>query len=226
MPTLEQLPLTDSIAVKALKGRAQERVKVNYTRQATESEIHSELFPIDIVVQYGLFKGTRHTASQWNTAITAALYQESVNRAYRLISQKQRTEQELRSLIKNTKKYNFTDHMINTAITRIIALGYLDEASTAKTHVTRANSRLKSSRKLKYELRMRGVSKNTSDEILRSRSETNAAAEVAKKKAARLKKHDAPTAKIRLYRYLVQQGFPYSLSRQLADHHFSTSASY
>ena len=116
--------------------------------------------------------------------------------------------------------------MVNTAIARILGLGYLDEASTARAHVTRAKSRLKSSRKLKYELHMRGISKTTSDEILSSHSETNAAAEVAKKKAARLKKHDASTAKIRLYRYLVQQGFPYSLSRQLADHHFSTSASY
>ena len=226
MSALQKLQLTDSIIVKGLKARAQDRVKIDYTRGTIESETHSEFFPIDIVAQYGLFKGSHHSASQWNAAITAALYQESVNRAYRLISQKQRTEKELRVLIKNTKRYEFTDHMIDSAISRILQLGYLDEASTAKAHVARTNSRLKSSRKLKYELHMRGISKTAADDVLESHSEIEAASELAQKKAQRLKKYDPSIAKIRLYRYLVQQGFPYSLSRQLADQYFSTSPSY
>ena len=226
MPALQELQLTDSVVIKGLKARAQDRVKIDYTRKTTESQTHSELFPIDIIAQYGLFKGSNHTAGQWNAAITAALYQESVNRAYRLISQKQRTEKELRALIKNTKKYKFTEHMIDTAVTRILLLGYLDDASTAKAHVTRTNSRLKSSRKLKHELHMRGVSKTAADDVLESHSEIDAASELAEKKVQRLKKYDSPVAKIRLYRYLVQQGFPYSLSRQLADQHFSATPSY
>ena len=226
MPALQELQLTDSVVIKGLKARAQDRVKIDYTRKTTESQTHSELFPIDIIAQYGLFKGSNHTAGQWNAAITAALYQESVNRAYRLISQKQRTEKELRASIKNTKKYKFTEHMIDTAVTRIFLLGYLDEASTAKAHVTRTNSRLKSSRKLKYELHMRGISTTAADDVLDSHSEIDAASELAQKKARRLKKYDSPVAKVRLYRYLVQQGFPYSLSRQLADQHFSTTSDY
>lgn len=225
MQLLEELPPTGSIVIKALKARAQERVKVDYTQENTNSEIHSDVFPIDTVVEYRLFKGSQHTVTTWNEAIKSALYQESVNRAFRLISQKQRTEQELRLLIKNTKRYKFTDDMINIAITRIDMLGYLNDSSTAKAHVTRSNARLKSSQKLKQELQARGVSKAASDEALESHSDLSAAQEVAEKKAARLRKHDQPTAKIRLYRYLVQQGFTYDLSRQLADQHFSISLS-
>ena len=223
MSPLEELSLTDSVVIKALKARAQERVKVDYTRQSTHSELHNDVFPLDTIVKYKLYKGSRHTATVWNEAVTSALYQESVNRAFRLIAQKQRTEQELRLLIKTTKRYNFTEDMINTAVKRVDMLGYLNESSTAKAHVTRTRARLKSSRKLKQELHARGVSNTAADEVLESHSDLNAAQEVAQKKAARLIKHDQPTAKLRLYRYLVQQGFPYDLSRQLADQHFSTS---
>ncbi len=223
MRLLEELSPSGSIVIKALKARAHERVKVDYTQENTNSEIHSDVFPIDTIVEYRLFKGSQHTVDTWNEAITSALYRESVNRAFKLISQKQRTEQELRLLIKNTKRYNFTDDMINIAITRVDKLGYLNDSSTAKAHVTRSNARLKSSQKLKQELHARGISKTASDEALKSHSDLSAAQEVAEKKAARLIKHDRPTAKIRLYRYLVQQGFTYDLSHQLADQHFSTS---
>ena len=73
---------------------------------------------------------------------------------------------------------------------------------------------------------MRGISTTAADDVLDSHSEINAASELAQKKARRLKKYDSPVAKVRLYRYLVQQGFPYSLSRQLADQHFSTAPDY
>ena len=225
MSLLAELSPDDSIVIKALKARAQERVKVDYTRQSTHSELHNDIFPLDTIIKYALFKGSRHTATAWNEAVISALYQESANRAFRLIAQKQRTKQELRFSIKNTKRYNFTEDMINTAVKRVDTLGYLNESSTAKAHVTRTSARLKSSRKLKQELHARGVSNTAANEVLESHSDLTAAQEVAQKKAARLIKHDQPTAKIRLYRYLVQQGFPYDLSRQLADQHFSTSLS-
>ena len=55
MPALQELQLIDSVVIKGLKARAQDRVKIDFTREITESETHSELFPIDIVAQYGLF---------------------------------------------------------------------------------------------------------------------------------------------------------------------------
>ena len=136
----------------------------------------------------------------------AARRQRAVRRALELHARRPRTESELRADL----AHQFADGDIEDAITRLHALGYLDDAAWAAAYVARGRARERGAALLRRELLARGVSAPDAEEALRDHDDRAAAVRAAR---GRLRRRPARGAELdrggirRLRDHLRRRGF-------------------
>jgi len=136
--------------------------------------------------------------------------EKALQKAYRLLTVRARSEQELRSKLRERK---FDDRVVDQAISRLYELNYLDDAVFARQWVRRlAIEKLSGDRRIETSLREKGLSRTVYEPILaeirQDMPEKEAIRQLIRKKlkGARLQKYDG-REKRRLAQNLLGRGF-------------------
>lgn len=133
-------------------------------------------------------------------------YQKALNLlSYRLHSETEITQK--------LKKHQISDEHIEHAIERLKRSGLLNDTSFAKAWVeNRKEMRPRGRRALSYELKQRGVSPDTIEDVLDGIDEEELAYQAAIKRSQRLQDLDWGDFRLKLTRFLAQRGFNYETS--------------
>jgi regulatory protein len=134
--------------------------------------------------------------------------QKAKNYAFLLLKFRQRSIKEIYMRLKQKK---FEDSVIRETIAFLKEHSFIDDAAFAKAWM---DSRLKKPlglRRIKEELRLKGIDKNIIDasinQIRQDYSEEQIVSRIAADKLARLKGIEPQKAKRRLFSYLLRRGF-------------------
>lgn len=133
--------------------------------------------------------------------------------AYRLLAIRSRSIKEIKEKL---KKKGFEERLMLEVIDYLERLGYLNDYQFASGWV---NSRISTKpiglRKLRYELKDKGIDNKIIEEVLNKLKENyneyEAACDLAKSRIKRLSKVDKLKAKRRIFDYLLRRGFSYEL---------------
>ena len=140
-----------------------------------------------------------------------APYRQGLDRAFRLLAVRARSESELRSRLAGA---GFAPEVVDAIVSRLRELGYVDDLAFAAAYVrSRSLGRRVGRRLLRHELVQKGVSAAVIEQTLAARSdqaERTDAAQLAQN-LARRGIDDSPEAwakrKRRIYATLVRRGF-------------------
>ncbi|MBI4137213.1 regulatory protein RecX [Candidatus Roizmanbacteria bacterium] len=135
-------------------------------------------------------------------------YDRLLNHAYRLLSRRPQSEQELRMKLHQygyKRKLDYLQDSIEQVITVLYKQNYLDDATFAEWYVSqRQEFRPRSKRRLSMELSQKGISEDISQKILETYDEEGVLNKLIEKKKNLYSREE-------LIDYLLKQGFPYSL---------------
>lgn len=138
-------------------------------------------------------------------------YQKSL----RYLSYRPRSEAEVRRYL--TEK-DVAVAVIEEVVEKLLAQGFLDDQAFAQYWIdNREQFRPRGRRALAYELRQKGISHEVIDTALESLDETESAHTAASKKAAQWSELDEHDFRDKVMGYLSRRGFPYGVSREVAD---------
>ena len=116
----------------------------------------------------------------------------------------------------NLRKHNISEDIIQATIQRLEEQGLLDDASFAQLWVeNRSAMRPRSRRTLSYELRQHGVDPQTIDHSLDGLNDEQLAFQAARKRARRLEQLEWQDFRQKMYQYLLQRGFDYTITSQV-----------
>ncbi len=163
------------IVIEKIQGRANDQVIVEYSQENTSGKPDKIRFPAETALKYSIRRQLVLTESDWEIIKTEAIGLQAKIKAFSLVAQRERTAFELTKAMRSTKRFTFTDQMIEIAIARVEELGYLDDDKIARHHVTRFSSRLKSKRLLHYQMKGRGISDSAIEASLDNYDEMPAA---------------------------------------------------
>jgi regulatory protein len=129
--------------------------------------------------------------------------------AFLLLKYRQRSRKELETRLKLRK---FPADVIEEVVDSLAGKGFVDDTAFAKAWIaSRAGQRF-GQRRIRQELRVKGVAPEVIDQGLRALQEFSPEAEtvrvLAEEKFRKLKDLDSQTAKRRIYAYLLRRGFP------------------
>ena len=127
--------------------------------------------------------------------------------AARLLGQRERSVAEMRGRL---ARRGFSAHVIETVLTRLHDLGYLDDAVFARHWVEgRQRASPRGARRLRAELAQKGVARPTADDAVQTAAgdEYTQARTVAEQRVARLAAADFLTFSRRLNGFLSRRGF-------------------
>lgn len=128
-------------------------------------------------------------------------------RALKFLSYRPRSEAEVR---RNLKSKGVDEPVIETVVTRLKEAGLVDDATFAKLWLeNRSTFRPKSRRVLRAELRQKGVSAETAEDMLTETADDEAAERVARARAPRLKGLPREEFLRKLGQFLARRGFDY-----------------
>jgi len=131
----------------------------------------------------------------------------AVDRAARFIAYRPRSEQEVRQ---NLKEKDVDAAVIDRAIERLHALGYLDDQVFAAFWVKDRNTfKPASPRGLRYELKQKGISEAIIADVLADIEAGDAAYRAAESQARKLRGKDKETFRTKLNGFLQRRGFSY-----------------
>lgn len=143
-------------------------------------------------------------------------YSDCINKAYNLLSYKDRTEDELKEKLLN-KEFNI--NTINKVLKKLIDLGYLDDYEYTKTYIDFKIEKM-GSYKIKNKLLKKGINERIINELLSNYSqefEFKKALKLAKK---RNKKYEGISYKKRYQRvsgYLKRKGYSYDIINSVLE---------
>lgn len=130
--------------------------------------------------------------------------------ALKFISYRPRAEAEVRQ---NLQKHDVSEENINHVVGRLKKSDLLNDEDFARIWVeNRSEMRPRGRRALAYELRQRGVDKQTIGRALASVDEEELAYRAALKRARKLKDLEWEVFRQKMYRFLSQRGFNYEVS--------------
>jgi regulatory protein len=137
-------------------------------------------------------------------------YEKGLQKAYRLLAARARSEKELRAKLKEKK---MEDGIVDRIVARLYERGYLDDGAFAQQWARRmAMDRLSSDRHIELSLQQKGVGRDLCERVLaeirRERPEAETIRRLMKRrlKGAGLQEQDYQM-KRRLAQYLMSKGF-------------------
>jgi len=134
--------------------------------------------------------------------------QKAKNYAFLLLKFRPRSEKEI---YQRLKKKKFDDRIIKETIAFLKDKDFINDNYFAKAWVESRLKRPLGLRRIKQELRIKGIGKeiidSQIDEIKKNYSEEDIVAEIARERFNRLKNIEPEKAKRRLYAYLLRRGF-------------------
>jgi regulatory protein len=172
-------------------------------------------FSLDIIRAAAL-----RTGQALSEAEVAALRDEdavgqAVDRAVRFLAYRPRSEHEVR---RNLAEKDVLPPVIDAAVRRLQALGYLDDRAFAAFWIeNRSTFKPLSPRALRYELRQKGVDAALIDELLADMDAHDAAYRAAHKRLSRLRGSDPHTFRSKISAFLQGRGFSYATIRQVTE---------
>ncbi|NOK86038.1 MAG: hypothetical protein GFH27_549395n60 [Chloroflexi bacterium AL-W] len=136
----------------------------------------------------------------------------AVDHAARFLSYRPRSTREIRD---NLHK-RFDDTVIDTAMSKLEALGYLDDHAFARYWVeNRDTFKPRGTTALRYELRQKGLSNHIIEETLSAYDNNDAAYRAAEAKARRLRGLDVMTFRRKMGSFLQRRGFNFDVIRDV-----------
>lgn len=134
--------------------------------------------------------------------------EEALSYAFLLLKYRLRSKQELQDRLARKK---FPGEIIEQVITTLEEKGFLNDTVFAKTWISSRTSQRFGARRIRQELRRKGVDPAVIDEGLREMKELSPEDEtirsVAEEKFRKLKDCDPQAAKRRIYAYFIRRGF-------------------
>lgn len=166
-------------------------------------------YDTETIVEAGLYKGQRLAPDELESLDFSLERRRAINRAVLLLSYRARSEHEISDRLKMA---GFSPQIISVAISELRRLGYLNDEDFAQSWTkSRMNSKLYGPKRIKQELRLKGIP----DKIISEQLEENAASseeyELAKKlaetKLQTYKNLDKNTGFRRLSQFLLRRGY-------------------
>ena len=166
---------------------------------------------VNVVARFRLREGMSLDDEQRRQIEAGEVRQEAFDHAMRLIGGRMQTERELRTKL---GRRAYGPAVVDAVIADLKRLGYVDDARLAQTRAAdQARVKRHGKQRAVQELVKSGVARPTAEravaEAYQGVDPGAAAAEVAAKKAASLKRLDPLTAKRRLVGFLQRRGFDY-----------------
>jgi len=138
---------------------------------------------------------------------------QAVNTAAHFLSYRPRSEQEIR---RHLKEKETPAGVIDAAIEKMTAMGYLDDAAFARYWVeNRSQFKPLSHRALRQELRQKGLSDAVIDETLGELSESELAYKAATTQLRKLHNRSMREFKTKMNAFLQRRGFSYSTTQDV-----------
>lgn len=172
-------------------------------------------FSLALIEAAKLKKGQQLTEEDIRTLRDTDDINKAIDRAARFLGYRPRSIAEVR---RNLAQKKVTDEVIDTAIERLQAMGYLDDLAFARYWVeNRDTFKPRGPMALRHELREKGVADSIVDTVLEDFDSTDAAYRAAEDKARRLRGLSRPVFEKKLGSFLQRRGFPYAVCRDVLD---------
>ncbi len=143
-----------------------------------------------------------------------------LERIYRLISLRQRSEKEIRDYFRIKGKGAYSNSVIEDTVKKLKELQLLDDEQFARSWVE-SRSRKKGIKVIKQELFYKGISREIIEEVYRQQATGNSESETAEKlleKKLRVWKNLEPQKfKQKAYDFLMRRGFEYEVIKIVVE---------
>ena len=156
-----------------------------------------------------------------------------LNKAYRFLSYRSRSEKEIRDYLeKKSKKLKFDSEenknlIIEKAVEKLKEQKFLDDFEFTRQWINSRNKiKPKSIKFIFYELKQKGITREMAEEVLQDDSvelisDLEKAMALAEKKIVRYKNDDPEKIYIKLARFLAYKGFDYTTIKRVIDQKIS-----
>ncbi len=172
-------------------------------------------FSLTLVEAARLRKGQQLTDAEVETLRNEDAIVQAVDRAARFLSYRPRSVQEVR---RNLEEKQLEPVVIEAALDRLNAMGYLDDAAFARFWIqNRTEFKPLSPKALRYELRQKGVSTEIISEALEGLETEELAYEAAQNRLKRVPRGDRKIFRQKLSAFLQQRGFGYTTIRDVVE---------
>lgn len=174
-------------------------------------------FDTEIIADLGLFKGQKLIEDELNRLDQELDKRRAVNHAVLLLSYRARSTHEIADRLFQA---GFSPETASLAIEKLEELGYLDDESFAQSWIkSRMNSKLYGSKRIKQELKLKGIA----DEIISAKLEENVsvdneyerARELAESKLSSYKDLDRAVSFRRLSQFLLRRGYSPAIAYEI-----------
>ncbi len=172
----------------------------------------------------GLREGRSLSAEELDRLRSEVHRREAVDAALDYLSYRPRSEAELERKLRGK---DFSDDAVRHAVERCRELGYVDDLAFARSHVRdRVRLKPRGVRRLRAELRQKGIDDETAGEAIRRAfreagvTERELLERAAEKKWEELEGEDPVRERRRFRSYLARRGFPYALIREVESELF------
>jgi len=170
---------------------------------------------VDLVVERHLAVGVELTEEQRRDLEAEDGRRGAIAAALRLLAIQQRSEKDLRSRL---GRKGYRRDAIDAAVGRMRDLGYLNDATFARSYVeARQSSTPRSRRALSFELGRKGVDREVAATAVETLSDEEAAFDAAQRRLRALQGIDRQTFTRRLGSFLASRGFGYGVARGTID---------
>jgi regulatory protein len=173
------------------------------------------VFSLTLIEAARLHKGQQLTDGEVAALKGEDDVQKAVDRAARFLAFRPRSIQEVR---RNLQEKKTPSEIIEMAIERLSAMGYLDDSAFARFWVqNRSEFKPLSPKALRFELRQKGVSAEIIDEVLEDVDRDDLAYRAALSRASRLRGVSKQVFREKLSAFLQQRGFGYAAIRDVVE---------
>ena len=150
--------------------------------------------------------------AQFHAFLLERSYPFALDKAVSLLASRARTEQEIVSALRQNA---YPEQTIARVMARLHEEGYIDDVAFAGQWVSARTAKGMGARRIRQELRLKGVSQHDIDEALDSvdEEETLDAAVRAAEKASRGRDLSDPTNRQKIIAALVRRGYDYSTAK-------------
>ena len=165
------------------------------------------------LLRFGIVAGNEITQETIDKINKEIILKRVRLRAMHLLNQMDRTEQQLRTKLKQN---GYTDIMIDQALAYVKSFGYINDAGYARRFIMGRMNK-KSRKEIFAALSQKGLDKNVIEEAMEEcyeeHSETEAILDLVRKKKFCMEEADYKE-KEKMYGYLMRKGFSYESIRQ------------
>lgn len=178
------------------------------------------ILAVEVFLNSGLKKGDEISEDRFSFLIEQNKLFHIKQRAFRLLGRRQHSSSELK---RKLWQKDYDQKLIDEVLEDLNKNGYLNDKEFIRAFVAEKSKTKKwSSKKIKGELRKRGLNQNLIDDVLNDKISGNDyenAMEVAKKKFDLLFKRNLETKELRnkLSTYLFSKGFDYELIKDVCN---------